>query len=73
NDTVKANFDTVKLLGDTVIDLIKINNKITANEIAEKLKISLSTVKREIKKLKNSGEIERVGSDKKGQWNVLQN
>ncbi|MEG1805978.1 MAG: HTH domain-containing protein [Clostridia bacterium] len=69
-DTVN---DTVKLSGDTVIDLIKINNKITANEIAEKLKISLSTVKREIKKLKDGGEIERVGSDKKGQWNVLQN
>ncbi len=63
--------DTVKFKNNTVFSLIKQNNKITANEISESLKISLSTTKREIKKLKEQGVIERVGSDKTGSWKVL--
>ena len=56
NDTVKLENDTVN---DTVFDLIKENNKITAIEISKQLKISLSTAKRKIKDLKECGEIER--------------
>jgi predicted transcriptional regulator len=41
-DTVKSKNDTVN---DTVFYLIKQNNKITATEISEQLKISLSTAK----------------------------
>jgi fido (protein-threonine AMPylation protein) len=47
NDTVNTTIDTVN---NTVLDLIKQNNKITATEISEKLNISLSTTKRRIKK-----------------------
>ena len=72
NDTVKTLNDTVKLQNDTVFDLIKQNNKITASEISERLKISLSTVKRKIKELKENGSIERVGSDKTGHWYVTE-
>ena len=61
--------DTVN---DTVFSLIKQDNKITANEISERLKISLSTVRRKIKELKDNGKIERVGSDKTGHWNVTE-
>ena len=69
NDTVKSQNDTVN---DTVFSLIKQDNKITANEISERLKISLSTVRRKIKELKDNGKIERVGSDKTGHWNVTE-
>lgn len=72
NDTVKTLNDTVKLQNDTVFDLIKQNNKITASEISERLKISLSTVKRKIKELKENGSIERIGSDKTGNWIVIE-
>ncbi len=72
NDTVKTLNDTVKLQNDTVFDLIKQKNKITASEISERLKISLSTVKRKIKELKENGSIERIGSDKTGHWNVIE-
>ena len=83
NDTVKTNYDTVNPKNDTVNDiqnteydtvysLIKKNNKITAFEISETLKISLSTVKRKIKTLKEEGKIERIGSDKTGNWKVLE-
>lgn len=69
NDTVNSEVDTVS---DTVISLIKQNNKITAIEISEKLKISLSTAKRKIKELKNNGTIERYGSDKNGFWKIVE-
>ncbi|OGU57854.1 MAG: cell filamentation protein Fic [Ignavibacteria bacterium GWF2_33_9] len=67
-DTVKVDNDTVI---DTVFYLIKQNNKIIAAEISERLKISLSTVKRKIKELKASGKIERIGSDKTGYWKII--
>jgi len=74
-DTAKANIDTVKLMNDTVNDtlfhLIKQNNKITAAEISKQLKVSLSTAKRKIKALKESGQIERIGSDKSGHWRII--
>ena len=74
-DTAKANNDTVKLKNDTVYDtllyLIKQNSKITANEISEQLKVSLSTAKRKIKALKERGQIERIGSDKAGYWRII--
>jgi predicted HTH transcriptional regulator len=44
----------------------------TANEISERLKISLSTVKRKIKELRDNGKLERIGSDKTGQWKVIE-
>ena len=69
NDTVKLKIDTVN---DTVFDLIKQNNRITATEISERLKISLSTAKRKIKELKEQEKIERSGSDKTGYWKIIE-
>ena len=69
NDTVKTQNDTVN---DTVFYLIKQNSKITATEISEQLKISLSTVKRKIKELKEKGSVERIGSDKTGYWKITE-
>lgn len=68
-DTLKSQNDTVN---DTVFSLIKQNNKITANVISERLKISLSTVRRRIKELRDNGQLERIGSDKTGQWKVIE-
>jgi fido (protein-threonine AMPylation protein) len=69
NDTVKPNIDTVN---DTVFSLIMQDNKITANEISERLKMSLSTIRRKIKALKISGKIERIGGDKTGYWRITE-
>ncbi len=66
-DTVKPKSDTVN---DTVFSLIKQDNKITATQISQRLKISLSTAKRRIKKLKEQKIIERIGSDKTGYWKI---
>jgi fido (protein-threonine AMPylation protein) len=69
NDTVKQQADTVN---DTVFSLIEHNNRITATEISQRLKMSLSTVRRKIKELKNDGKIERIGSDKTGYWRLAE-
>jgi Fic family protein len=69
NDTVKPQIDTVN---DTVFSIIKKENKITAHQLSQQLNISLSTVKREIKELRNSGKIERIGSDKTGYWSIIE-
>jgi fido (protein-threonine AMPylation protein)/DNA-binding transcriptional ArsR family regulator len=67
-DTVKHGNDIVN---DTVFNWINQNNKITAFELSERLKISLSTVRRKIKELKENGKIKRVGSDKTGYWEII--
>ncbi len=69
SDTVNPQNDTVN---DIVLNLIRQNNKITAVKISELLNISLSTVKRKIKKLKEKSIIERVGSDKTGYWKIIE-
>jgi predicted HTH transcriptional regulator len=51
---------------------MKHDNKITANEMSERLKMSLSTVRRKIKELRNNGKIERIGSDKTGYWRITE-
>ncbi len=62
----------VDTVNDTVFNLIKQNNKITATEISVHLNISLSTAKRKIKELKEKGIIERIGSDKTGNWKIVE-
>ncbi len=69
NDTVNQVFDTVN---DTVFNLIKQNNKIKATKISSQLNISLSSVKRKIKELKEHGKLERIGSDKTGHWKITE-
>jgi len=63
--------DTVKPGNDTVFSLIQQDKNITAIEISERLNLSLSTVKRKIKSLKEQGIIERIGSDKTGYWKII--
>jgi predicted HTH transcriptional regulator len=69
SDTVKSRIDTVN---DTVFSLIEQNNNITAKEIGERLKMSLSTVRRKINQLREKGKIERIGSDKAGHWKIIE-
>lgn len=68
-DTIKPVNDTVN---DTVFSLIKQTKNITSIEISERLNLSVSTVKRKIKILKEQGIIVRIGSDKTGYWNIIE-
>jgi predicted HTH transcriptional regulator len=59
--------DTVN---DTLFSLIMHDKNITAKEISDRLKMSLITVRRKIKELRNNGKLERIGSDKTGHWKI---
>lgn len=67
NDTVNTVDDTV----NHILLLFRQNSRLTTLEMSMRLGLSLSTVKRKIKELKNNGQLERLGSDKKGSWRVL--
>ena len=41
--------------------------------IAEKLGVNERTIKRDIKELRESGGIERVGGDYGGEWKIVRN
>jgi Fic family protein len=66
NELEKIMFQRHKL----VIGFIRMNNKISATEIADLLKVSSKTIKRDLQQLKNKGIIERIGSSKSGYWKI---
>lgn len=54
-----------------VFALLQENPTYTAAVIGEKLSLSRKTISAKLKKLKELGYIERVGSDRKGYWKLL--
>ncbi len=56
---------------ELIILLLKDKPKITILEVSEKLKLSKSTIERELNYLKKNNLIEYEGSSKKGFWKVL--
>ena len=66
--------DTFEKLTKTELNVIKLissNNKITINQISEILNKHITTIKKAIKHLQDKNILERVGSDKTGQWKIL--
>ncbi|MCI9295972.1 MAG: winged helix-turn-helix transcriptional regulator [Lachnospiraceae bacterium] len=53
-----------------IVDLIRKEPEISQKQIAERLNLNLNTTKYYIRKLKESGIIERAGSPQKGKWIV---
>ncbi len=53
-----------------MIELLKDNSRYKTAELAEMLDISRKTVSVKLKNLREKGIIERVGSDRKGYWNI---
>jgi predicted HTH transcriptional regulator len=68
-DNVPDRFSDKRL--NMIMRLISMNSRITATEIAELLKVSNKTAKRDIAKLKEQGAIKRVGKEKGGHWEIL--
>lgn len=56
---------------DKLLELLKLDNKISARSAADKLEMSERQVQRLLKNMKDEGIIERVGSNRKGSWKVL--
>lgn len=54
-----------------ILKLIQSNNKISANKLAIELKVTSRTIERELKSLKDSGRIVRIGGARGGYWKLL--
>ena len=55
----------------TILSIMKQSPSIIRENLANKLGISLATLKRELTSLRKEGYITRSGSDKNGQWIVV--
>lgn len=67
NGTINGTSGTINI----VLEEIKKQNNITQKELAKNTNISLRTIKRVISDLKQNGQIKRIGSNKKGYWQIL--
>lgn len=54
-----------------ILNNIKMNPYIIRKEISEEIKISITSVSNNLKKLVEKGYVERIGSDKNGYWKTL--
>ena len=57
-------------LAERIIAAIRENTKITVIEISESLEVPKRTVEREMKKLRESNRIMRVGGNRYGHWQI---
>ncbi len=69
NDPVK---DPVNARQKLILDLIKKDKYITRTKLAEINNISVETIKRDIRKLRQLNLIKRIGSDKTGFWQIIE-
>jgi ATP-dependent DNA helicase RecG len=70
--THKTSSKTTQKTSQKILDLLKINPLVTRSEIAIFIgNISEEGIKYQLNNLKKKGLIERVGSDKKGSWKVI--
>ena len=69
----KSNKNTANSNSETdnqFLNIIKNNPKITLNEVANQLNISVATIKRIVAKLQDNGIIYRIGNNRKGEWKI---
>ena len=57
-------------LAEKILDLILDDSEIKMSEMAEKLAVTTRTIEREMKKLRESGRVVRVGGKRYGHWEV---
>ena len=67
---LKTSLKTNLKTSQKILDLIRQNSKITAEELAQATGLSLAGVKYNLTKLKKENILKRVGPDKGGHWEV---
>ena len=55
-----------------IVELIRMDSAISAKELAEKVGITQRKIEQNLAKLKQKGRIRRIGPDKGGHWNVVE-
>ena len=69
----KTGMKTGMKTAEAILALIKENPSISHNDLSEQLGRARSTIIEQIAKLKASGRLRRVGPDKGGHWEVVEN
>ncbi len=64
---------TLKGTQKIIVDIISDNPNVTIPEIAERLKLNPRGIAKHFKILQEKGLIRRVGPDKGGHWEVIEN
>ena len=67
------NQDTTQKTSQKIVELIQNNNEISTQEMANIIGIDRRNIARQIKNLQAKGIIRRVGPDKGGHWEVIDN
>lgn len=57
-------------LAEKIIELIRSDNTITVQAMAQEVNVSKRTIEREMKKLRDNGRITREGGNRHGRWRV---
>ena len=70
-ESTKSNQESNQKSDQKIVAFIKKNKQITIRELCEKTQLSESGVKKVIKKLKDEGILERIGSLKAGYWELI--
>lgn len=55
---------------EAIIEQIKLNPKVTVDQLAEKLQVNRRTILRCITLMKQKGTIKRIGSNRNGYWEI---
>jgi predicted HTH transcriptional regulator len=69
--TVQTEKNTIQETREKIFNAIRKNPNITTSELAEKLTITIKGVEWQLKSLREQGFIRRVGPDKGGHWEIL--
>ena len=70
NDPIKRN--SLDSREQQIIDILRSNSGMTRNQIAEQLGCSEATVKRTIQAMSQKGLLRRIGSNKTGEWIIIE-
>lgn len=71
-EEIKSNCGENTSAEEKILEAIKENAKITQRQLAAVTELSLRGVEWNMAKLKNEGKIKRLGSDKKGTWEIVE-
>ena len=56
-----------------IVQLLRKNNKFTTKQLSDFCYVSQITIKRDIEKLKKQKKLKRIGSEKGGHWEIIEN
>lgn len=72
NSSVKSDNPMLSNTQQNILSLIEKNHRTTALQIANELAVSIRTVEKNIKKLRETGILKRYGSARSGYWEIIQ-